>query len=650
MRGRHSTAGLGLAAAALYSATLYPTITGGDAAELIAATATGGVPHPPGYPLYVLVTAPFTWLPLVPSVAARANLASALCAAAAAALLGWAVLRATDRWWASLVAAALFAFSPVVWLYATSAEVFSLNNLLIAAQLCVFIAAHRQPRRAYDLAGALLLGLGLSNHHTSVVFNGVLYLGILNATWRLPLPRLHLLRALGCFTLGLLPYLYLPLAASRPSAVSWGDTQSLRGFLDHVLRRDYGTFQLASTTETRLPLVVQLTYYARNAVAQFTWVGVALAGWGLFHTLQQRDTRRIGVVTLSAFAAFLLIFHARANLPLGQPLANGVVARFWQAPNLLLCLWAGLGLAALGRLPQHALAVAAVLGVMLLAAWHGRTALRQRTDYVIHDYGASILAAAPANAIVLTRGDLITNAIRYLHEVEELRPDVDVLDLELLTYSWMNRRVRRLMPDVRLPGERYGINGGHEYRLAALIEVNIAQRPLLLCGGYKPGDTSADALYRRMPLGTCERLEPNSTALDVERWAIESEAALPGSRNNMRMVPLAGSWEELAWIDYWEARHRRAHMFLLLALSRQDDPALLRRAAAGLDELVASHPAPPASYYKNLGIARARLAATDAASRAPAIAAFQQYLARADGADPEIPAIRQAILELQGHQ
>ena len=39
-----------------YMATLCPTIMGGDSGELIAAAYTLSVAHPPGYPLYVLLT------------------------------------------------------------------------------------------------------------------------------------------------------------------------------------------------------------------------------------------------------------------------------------------------------------------------------------------------------------------------------------------------------------------------------------------------------------------------------------------------------------------------------------------------------------------------------------------------------------------
>jgi hypothetical protein len=40
---------------ALYLVTLAPTVVGGDSGELTAAAVTGGVPHPPGYPVFALL-------------------------------------------------------------------------------------------------------------------------------------------------------------------------------------------------------------------------------------------------------------------------------------------------------------------------------------------------------------------------------------------------------------------------------------------------------------------------------------------------------------------------------------------------------------------------------------------------------------------
>ena len=74
-----------------------PSVTTGDAGEFAAAAATWGVPHAPGYATWtVLAKALGTALPLG-DWAHRANILSALCAAAALALLCDALRRGALR-------------------------------------------------------------------------------------------------------------------------------------------------------------------------------------------------------------------------------------------------------------------------------------------------------------------------------------------------------------------------------------------------------------------------------------------------------------------------------------------------------------------------------------------------------------------------
>lgn len=55
----------------------------------------------------------------------------------------------------------------------------------------------------------------------------------------------------------------------------------------------------------------------------------------------------------------------------------------------------------------------------------------QSTNGVVERFGRELLAPVPADAIVLTRGDLPGNSLRYLHYCLHLRPDVRLVDQEV---------------------------------------------------------------------------------------------------------------------------------------------------------------------------------------------------------------------------
>ena len=189
-----------LASFAVYFYTLAPTLTLEDSGELAVASDYLGVPHPPGYPIWTLVTWFFQWIfhwvnyNGHPNPAWSVGLASAVAGAAACALLALLVSRSgadllrsipalTDkigfRTENLLCAAAgvsgglLLAFSPVLWSQSVIVEVYSLNALFqMGVLLLIYMWMCRPKNDALLYVAAFLFGLGLTNHQT------LLFLGL----------------------------------------------------------------------------------------------------------------------------------------------------------------------------------------------------------------------------------------------------------------------------------------------------------------------------------------------------------------------------------------------------------------------------------------------------------------------------------------
>jgi hypothetical protein len=634
----------GLAAFAMYVATLHPSVPGGDAGELIVAAQSLSVAHPPGYPLYVMVGHLFSMLPFG-SVAWRVNLLSAVCDAGAVSLLALTIGRLTHRSAAAIAGAGLFAFSPTVWTYATGAEVFPLNNLLVAAIVFCAVRAWERGRVADVYLLALVVGVATSHHHTSMAVGGIALLAVLWHTRREWHSPARVAALAGSFAVGLLPYLFLPLG--RTSMAQWGDQSTWSGFVAQVLRRDYGTFQLASSPDAvKLDTLSQLAVYVSDAWRQLIGAGVLLGAWGLVAGWREPRWRPVALTLAFTAAAFLVVFHSMANLPLDQPLFFGIVTRFWQQPNLLVCVLAGLGFAAaVGRLPRVA-GLGLALALVLVQAGLHRSPNNQRGNWIVHDYGTSLLSPLSPRTLVLTRGDLGLNSARYLQMGEGVRTDVRILDQEMLTYRWMTGRVRHLLPDVLLPGTHYHPQESGGYSLRQLVDANIGTHPVVLCGGVKPGDTSLSGAYDLWPIGLCEEVRPHAAPPDVRQWLARAEAALPTFRSGASTTPATDSWERVAWTDYWEARSRVGLTLLTAAMAQGDDVDLLSRTVSLYGSLTRQCPTPQPHFFKNLGIAAGRLASKRPEFAATAVAAFRRFQTMAI-ADPDLPAITTAIKDLE---
>ncbi|MEZ4767836.1 MAG: DUF2723 domain-containing protein [Caldilineales bacterium] len=176
---------------ALYLRTLVPDIYVSDFVEFQYQPALLGLPHPNGFPLYMLLGWLWSHLPLG-SVAWRMNALSAVGGALAVATTAAFAQRLSRRASVGLLAAGLLALSPTFWYYALAAERYTLNIALLAGTFwAAWEAARRLRTVEHDQPGAarlaylsgLLLGLGLVTHPSDVLL-APFWLGYL--FWRLP--------------------------------------------------------------------------------------------------------------------------------------------------------------------------------------------------------------------------------------------------------------------------------------------------------------------------------------------------------------------------------------------------------------------------------------------------------------------------------
>jgi len=430
---------------AICATTAARTIQGGDSAEFALVGAVGGVPHPPGYPLYAMLSRiAFVLLPGPP--AWRVSMLSALCGAAAAVLLRRACLRLTGDRAASLVAALAFALSPLAWKLSTVPEVFSLHALLAAALILtsLHLGASGSPRDALLLG--LAGGLGLSNHLTIVLLVPMPLWALLSR----PRGRRRLAGAIaiGAFA-GLLPYVYLPLAgrAESPPAWVWGDFGSAAGVLHHVLRGEYGTFRLGLSDAALRPLDNAGRAVLSSALAMLACI--AFAPFGVV-AWKRRSPGSLAAAGLCFLLAGVL-FPARFNLP-DSPLARAVAERFALLPALLWTFPIAFGLAALHAILRPRVRTAASLLLFLPLAANARVLARAPVhDAVVRRFTESVLREAAPNAVILGQGDVLPAATEWVQRVEGLRPDVRYVDVNLLRVRWYYDRTVRRMPGFPAP-------------------------------------------------------------------------------------------------------------------------------------------------------------------------------------------------------
>lgn len=416
------------AALAVYLYTLTPAVGLIDSGELAAGCRLLNVLHPTGYPLYTILGRLVSLLPLGTVVTRVASL-SAVLAATAVGLLQLLLMRLGCSRITSAVTAFLFAFSFPLWSVAVDVEVYALTAVLA---LLVWLVVQRAGSGEQGVRGLLvvayLCGLAFTNHMSvaSVVIGAGIALllergrfVVRNFTWFVLL-----------FLVGLSPYVFLVLRAKAGPLLAWGSPVSLERLVWHVTGKQYQVWMFS------LPFSQVLANAGRGLVLlsrSFLFVLAPLALYGAWRLWRIRRRLAIG---LGVSTVLSVLYAANYSIP--------DIEAYYLPCLVGLFLFFGVGLEAvlkrLGRW-RHVFWAVPVFALTLTMPSASR-----RDFFVSVDQARNTLASAGPNAVILTDWWDIYSPVFYLQNVEGVRPDVCIIDKELVRRTWYFRYLERAYP------------------------------------------------------------------------------------------------------------------------------------------------------------------------------------------------------------
>ncbi|KFW66303.1 Transmembrane protein 260, partial [Pygoscelis adeliae] len=572
------------------------------------------------------------------------------------------VCRLSGSYAGGILAAGVFSFSRLTWQWSIAAEVFSLNNLFVG--LLMALTAHfeeastAKERSKISKLGAFCCGLSLCNQHTIVLYIACIVPWVLSRLFRkTELSLGHLLKLGLCFLAGLLPYLYLPASSYLNRARwTWGDQTTFQGFLTHFLREEYGTFNLAKS-ETGSSMREMLVFQLAQMKSELSLPVLALALMACVSTALPAKQQKSPVIWVFAgmFCVYSLFFAWRANLDITKPLFLGVVERFWLQSNAAVAVLAGLGLAALPLwLECHS-----ALALVASQVWANYRACDQSNNYVVDKFARNLLSSMPTGAVILLRGDLPGNALRYVHYCEGMRPDITLVDQEMMTYEWYLPKLAKHLPGVYFPGNRWnpveGVlpDGTLAFNLHRFLQVN-KHKEVFVCIGLHEGDSTWRRSYLLWPWGTCEKLVPSDVVFDPGEWIHLTRNLYNWTEDYGSFKP--SSWEAVANEEMWQARMKTAFFIFDLAetasVTAEMKSQLYTFAYTSYKEIVNSHPNHPVNWHKNYAIACERMLRLHRADVDPeallskTVKHFLLYTEKAED-DPQRQGILQAVKHLK---
>ncbi|MDX1607692.1 MAG: DUF2723 domain-containing protein [Candidatus Spechtbacterales bacterium] len=559
----------------LYISTASPVATNyADSNELITASYTLGIPHPPGYPLYVLIGKLFSFIP-VGTIAFRYAIMSSLFGALTVMLVYTTLTKVLSRNYTdplpklkntkyllyvvvpALTGALSLAFSYLFWLYSIVPEVFALSNFFAALIIYLGISWHfsvkssksevknKLRNKFEDLIGqknyypfliGVASGLGFLAHQVVIFLAPALLYLIWITDKKLFVPTKRWLKVFGGIAVGLIPLVYFPLVSylSNP-IIDFGNVNSFQNFWDLLSRKLYATAE--GKGNAYLPNALNLggrlgdlpNYYS-TLFDYLTWPVMFLGflGLGYFAYMLAAGKLKNSKVFIGASYLGLGILFAMYTWLDAEKRANagynllGVHERMYIIGTIAFALLVGIGSNIfLKGIKKSKILSVPIMAFLLLAvpmySLQINYAKADKSDFYLgEDYAHNLFVNIEDNAIFFVRGDMPTFAAYYWQLVRGQRTDVTLIPLSLPT--WKQKDILEQHPEL------WDVDSQKlELVIRDIISDNIDKRPIYFTG--LPADEMAllglaETPYVLSPRGPIQRVTKEfDPAPDTDWWA-----------------------------------------------------------------------------------------------------------------------------------
>jgi len=464
-------AAISIIALVVYSITLCPTVNFIDSGELATDVYTLGIAHPSGYPMFTIVEWIFSHVPFGLRIIYQLNLLAALfCAGALFFFFRFFVLvmnvifhakpvfdgssvKVTEKILVYVFLPAIFGtlvlgFSGTYWAQALSIEVYPLHLLFVSIILFLFTKAAmmEQKKSQLDREGisaesswlgfAFVLGLSFTNHMTTILLAPAFLClffwvhGASSNAWK------RIARLVPPFLLGLTPYLYLPVRALQVPVMNWGNPIDAERFFRHVSAKVYHVWIFSSSEAAGK----QLKYFVDTLPDLFAYFPLVFAIIGLTWLFKKSKS-------LFFFTTLLLVGCLAYSINYD---INDIDSYFLLA-YIAIAIWAGTGCLRIISLMQEfqsarRIAIACIASCIIILVANYSSA-DQSDNRIVEEYTRDMFSSIEPNGIIITsQWDYLVSSAYYFQLVEKVRPDVVVIDKELMRRSWYYPQLNTRFP------------------------------------------------------------------------------------------------------------------------------------------------------------------------------------------------------------
>lgn len=527
----------------IYVLTMCPTTYWEDSAAFSAVNPILGIPHSPGFPIYVLLGRVFSLIP-IENHAFRSNLMSAFWGSLSLAILYLLMLEILKKTKPNgytlqlpiITGVAFLGFSSAFWLQTIRAEVYTLN--IFFTLLLIFLLVKRSKEKDTNWCFKILilfsfvLGLSFANHPLLMVTllpAFLVFLLVSDFKRFLDLKKITLL--LSFFLLGISLYLFLSIRSNLSPAINWGRPGSLANLFSYITRSSQST---SVATSSHVPYLNRFWFTLSFPVIQFSlplfWLGV-LGAYAMF-----KESKRFFIFTFLLFifnlftATWAVDFSLRNYDLLGYLLPSLSIFAIWFAFGIFF-IFALVRKNVVDRLverseiplhsgiPSHPsgdhkglpyvfkfflCGVISLLPIFQIARNFDQC--NERSNTWAYQYADQILNSVKENALILAGDDNTLTTLWYLNYAEKKRPDVKIISSSALSQKSYRDQLREQYRKLSLPKTELANSQNSAYDICRL---NIDKMPVYC--QYYTNDTAF--AHHLSPVGYIFEYHQNRVAL-----------------------------------------------------------------------------------------------------------------------------------------
>ncbi|MCS7151374.1 MAG: DUF2723 domain-containing protein [Endomicrobia bacterium] len=454
---------------AIYLYTLFPTIAAyRDAGEFATVAYILGVAHPPGYPLYSMLTYLLGRLLYFANFAYRINLLSAIFSALTAivlfriyeSLIYRTVKSDGDKQniFISLIGyiiTLIFSLGYLQWYLSLVSEMYTLNTLFAMSLIFLSTLYYFFDKRFIYLL-FFILGLGITNRIDLILFSPiVLFIGLdyLKSNGK---KFLNLCILVILVTLGIISYLYLPIRSSCEPFIDWNNPAELDRFIASITRKTHGsTLDLISAGYNPGENFFDgIKLYISYLIKNLSVVGLIFVLCGLLASFWFNINYSLSL--LMSWLLSCVYFVYKANMP-PNPHAMAILEAHFLLPNVIIYIWFIFGISSV--IERHKSKVIKYILVIFLfsIAVNNFIAnirmLNKRNNFYAYDYTVNLFRSVPDRSLVVVKEDVQLFSCFYRKFVDGFRSSVFVIASGLSGSTWYQQMYKNYLSYLKFVDE-----------------------------------------------------------------------------------------------------------------------------------------------------------------------------------------------------